>query len=70
MGLGLDLGGALLILRFAFAPEVRRGGSGALLLEGPSHEEALKVVRYGLFNKAGLLLLALGFALQIGGVWA
>lgn len=69
-GLGLDLVGAVLIFRFAFAPKVHRGGSGALLLEGPSWEEALRVVRYGRLSRGGILLLALGFALQIGGVWA
>ena len=68
-GLSLDILGALLIFKFGLPPEVSRSGASALLLEGTDEEEVVKARWYDSTSRVGILLLALGFAFQIGGVW-
>ena len=66
-GLSLDILGAVLIFKFGLPPEVSRSGTGALLLEGTDENEIKKARWYDSISREGILLLALGFAFQIGG---
>ena len=70
VGLGLDVNGAFVIFWCSFAPKVVRGGSGDLMLEGPSVEEAGRVELYRRLSRSGFFTLFVGFIFQIGGVWA
>jgi hypothetical protein len=70
VGLGLDILGAVLIFMFGIPPEVRRGGHSSLILEGDDPEEDTKARQFDRLSESGVLLLIVGFAFQIGGVWA
>ena len=70
IGLLLDVIGVILVFRFGLAPDVPREASGGfLVLNGPTEaqkEEArAKWRRYRYLSYLGLLLLVLGFILQI-----
>ena len=69
VGLGLDVAGAILIFVFGLPPAVNRGGTGALLLEGHNPAEAKKARWYDRLSGGGILLLIIGFLLQIWGAW-
>ena len=70
VGLGLDLVGAGIIFWFVFTPVIHRTGSGGYMVEGTSHEDAARLRQSGRGTRLGLVLLAVGFILQMSGVWA
>ena len=68
-GLVMDVVGVVLIFRFGLPPPVSRGGHTLLALEGDDPKEAKKAQWFDRLSEAGALLVILGFALQIIGVW-
>lgn len=68
LGLSLDIVGVLLLFRFGLPPSVRRGG-GMYLKVGVDQREARKAARYDWYSRLALVLIILGFALQIAGAW-
>ncbi|MDE0624997.1 MAG: hypothetical protein OXH99_01230 [Bryobacterales bacterium] len=68
IGLGLDIAGVVLLFFFGLPAEVSR--SGALYLSwGANEEEARKGRRYERISRFALVLLVVGFALQIASNW-
>lgn len=70
IGLALDIIGVLLVFRFGLAPDVPRSAPhGMLIVNEPDEVEKraakAKWARYRSLSCLGLLLLILGFALQI-----
>jgi len=67
VGLALNFTGALIIFFFGLPPRVRESGARYLLLEGEDKEEIRKGIRYRRISRLGLILLAIGFLLQLLG---
>jgi len=67
VGLALNFTGALTIFFFGLPPRVRESGARYLLLEGEDKEEIRKGIRYRRISRLGLILLAIGFLLQLLG---
>jgi len=65
LGLILDILGVLLLWRFGLPPRVNRGGASYLMLEGIDQDELKREARYDFRSRMGLLLVGLGFALQL-----
>ena len=65
VGLALNLVGAVIIFFFGLPPRVRESGARHLLLEGEDKEEIKKGKRYRTTSRLGLILLAIGFLLQL-----
>lgn len=67
VGLALNFAGAMLVFFFGLPPRVRESGARYLLLEGEDKEEIEKGQRYRKISRLGLILLAVGFLLQLLG---
>ncbi len=67
VGLALNLAGAVIIFFFGLPPRVRETGARYLLLEGEDKKEIEKGKRYRMISRFGLILLAIGFLLQLLG---
>jgi len=65
VGLVFDIVGALLITLFGLPPAVDRGGVTYLITEGTDQAEARKATRYERLGRFGLILLVIGFGLQL-----
>lgn len=65
IGLVLDIVGALLLWKYGLPESIDRSGSIHLILEQTSDEEIAKAKRYDNFSKVALMLLILGFILQL-----
>jgi hypothetical protein len=64
-GLILSFVGAIIIFTFGLPPNVRESGKCYLLLEQEDKHEIKKGRRYRKISRLGLILLALGFLLQL-----
>lgn len=68
IGLSLDILGVILLFFVGMPPNVRRGG-GRYLLVGQDEGEARKAKRYDWYSRLALIMVVVGFGLQIGGLW-
>ena len=69
VGLALDIVGVVLLFRFGLPPDVRRGGTVSLILEQTDEDEARKAKRYDKFSYSALVMIVIGFLLQIVATW-
>jgi len=65
IGLASSFAGAIILFFFGLPPRVRESGARYLLLEGEDKDEIKKGRRYRKISRLGLILLALGFLLQL-----
>ena len=65
IGLALGLAGAIIIFFFGLPPNVRESGMRYLALEQEDKDEITKGKRYRKISRLGLILLAIGFLLQL-----
>jgi len=65
IGLSLSLAGAVLIFFFGLPPRIRESGRLYLALEQEDESEIKKGRIYRKISRLGLILLALGFLLQL-----
>jgi hypothetical protein len=65
IGLALSFTGTMILFFFGLPPRVRESGARYLLLEGEDQAEIKKGRRYRNISRLGLVLLALGFLLQL-----
>jgi hypothetical protein len=65
IGLSLSLAGAIIIFFFGLPPRVRESGRFYLALEQEDKDEIKKGKRYRKISRLGLILLAIGFLLQL-----
>lgn len=61
--------GVLILWRYGLPEAVTRGGFGYVMLEGEDRAEKAKAARYDDLARFGLLLIALGFLLQLIALW-
>jgi hypothetical protein len=65
IGLASSFAGAIILFFFGLPPRVRESGARYLSLEGEDKDEIKKGRRYRKISRLGLILLALGFLLQL-----
>lgn len=65
LGLASSLAGAIIIFFFGLPPNVRESGMRYLALEQEDKDEIKKGKRYRMISRIGLILLAVGFLLQL-----
>ena len=65
IGLLLDIGGVFIIYKFGLPDNVNREGKSVLIIENVDPEEIKKGKKYDNMAAVGILLLIVGFALQI-----
>jgi len=65
IGLALSFAGAMIVFFFGLPPRVRESGARHLLLEGEDKDEIERGKKYRKFSGFGLILLAVGFLLQL-----
>lgn len=65
LGLVLDIAGVVLLFLFGLPPRVGRGGESHLLLEGVDEHELKRERRYNRLSLVGIVLVTLGFGLQL-----
>ncbi|MDX2253199.1 MAG: hypothetical protein NW202_13015 [Nitrospira sp.] len=65
LGLVFDIIGAVLLWRYGLPEAVSRTGAIALILEQDDKAEAAKTKRYDLLSSCGMILLVVGFVLQL-----
>jgi hypothetical protein len=68
-GLALDIIGALLLWRYGLRAEISRSGADYLTAEQENEAEKALARRYDHLGRLGLIVLILGFALQLIGSW-
>lgn len=68
-GLILDILGVLLLFFFGLPPNVRRDGTGALVLEQEDQAQKNLGVLYDFLSWLALVLIVFGFGLQIYSNW-
>ena len=68
VGLGLDIVGVILLFLFGLPPKVSRGGGVPMEWSG-TPEDARRAKRYERISWGALLLMVLGFLLQIVSTW-
>jgi hypothetical protein len=66
-GLVLNIVGTGLLLRFGLPPDVSPNGNVYLVAEQPDQAEVRKGARYKRYGRAGMVLLLVGFILQLLG---
>ena len=64
-GLILDIVGALLLIRFGIPPKIDREGHIHLILEQMDQDEIHKAKRYDCWSSFAILLMVVGFILQL-----
>ncbi len=64
LGLAFDIVGVILLFKFGLPEEVRRGGTGFLIVNNDD-QEAAKAKIYDRYSHVALALIVLGFGLQI-----
>jgi len=64
-GLVLDIGGALLLIKYSLPDSISREGHSFLVLEQEDEEEKKKWRKYNNWSKVGAGLLVCGFLLQL-----
>jgi len=64
-GLALGFGGAIIIFFFGLPPAVRESGMSYLALEQVDKGEIRKGKKYRMISRIGLILLIVGFLLQL-----
>ena len=69
VGLALDIGGVILLFIYGLPEPISETGAVHLIVETPSKEEADKWKRYKKKSYLGLVLLVLGFSLQLVSNW-
>jgi hypothetical protein len=65
VGLSVSILGTVLVFFFGIPPKIDRQGHSYLLLEQDDESEKAKARRYDSWSRTGLVLLILGFALQL-----
>lgn len=65
IGLILDIVGAVLLFKFGLPAQIDRTGSVHIITEEVDHDEVRKGKLYDRWGKIGLVLLMVGFALQL-----
>ncbi len=68
IGLTLNIIGTLLIWKFGLPEPISRTGAIHLILEQTDQGEIKRAKRYDRFSLLGVILLALGFLLQLFGI--
>ncbi len=68
-GLFLDVIGVVLLFKFGLPEEVRRHGRSFLAIEGENEDEKRKAEEYDFWARFGLVLLIVGFLLQLISNW-
>ncbi len=66
-GLILDIIGALLLIKFGIPPKIDREGHILIALEGVDEAEILKAKIYDRWSTFSIILIVLGFILQLIG---
>lgn len=64
IGLALDAVGVVLLYFFGLTSDVHQGGASMVIVEG-SEKDQKQAKRYSMFSKLALILLVVGFVLQI-----
>ena len=65
LGLTLDIAGVILLFRFGLPPAVDRSGAVHLIAEEADEAEVAKGRRYDFWGRVGLVLILVGFLLQL-----
>lgn len=65
LGLVLDIIGAFLLWKFGLPANISRGGHGRIIMETRDEAEAAKAEQYDRLGNWGMLLLGIGFLLQL-----
>lgn len=65
LGLLLDVIAGLILWKFGLPENINRAGLSFLALEGTDKKEIKKAKKYDKFSKMGILLLIIGFILQL-----
>jgi hypothetical protein len=65
IGLALSFTGTIILFFFGLPPKVRESGARYLLLEGEDKHEIEKGRKYRRISRLGLILLAVGFLMQL-----
>ena len=65
LGLLLDIIGAILLMKFGIPPKVDRQGHIYLITHGVDEDEIRKAKNYDWWSMFGLVLIVLGFVLQL-----
>lgn len=65
IGLVLDIFGALLLIKYGIPPKIDREGNIYFIAEGVDEAEIQKARNYDRWSTFAILLIVLGFALQL-----
>jgi hypothetical protein len=69
IGLVLDIVGAIILFKYGLPENINRKGEVGLVTGETDAEEVAKAELYDRWGRVGLILLILGFALQLIGNW-
>lgn len=67
LGLIFDIIGAIMIFKFGLPKNISRSGNINIVIEEVDENEIIKAKQYDLKAKIGIILLILGFSLQLMG---
>ena len=65
IGLSLDIIGVIILFFFGLPPRIKKGGTINLILEQTDNNEDKKWKIYDFISKLGLLLIIIGFSIQL-----
>ncbi len=65
IGLLLDIIGGILLYFFGISPRIDRDGAIYIVTEGKDESEILKAKKYDRLSKIALILIIIGFGLQL-----
>lgn len=69
IGLSLDIVGVILLFFFGLPPSISRDGTNFIILEQKDEKEAKRAKIYDFLSRIALILLVVGFFLQIIANW-
>jgi len=65
IGLVLDIVGAIILFKYGIPEKIDKDGNVHLLLEDVDEDEIKKAKKYKLYSRIGIMLLIIGFSLQL-----